>query len=234
MADLEKKRLREVFKKQRLALTAAEVEEKSKEICQNFIENLLPRLLESEILKQVQDDGVCIELQCQSHQPRHPKLVSGSRPHNQNPKKTFSLYLASNGEVSTEELAQFFQKNSLAFSYPKIIQKNQPLEFILASHAQQFAASKFYPKILEPISGNKVSPNFLILPLLAFDHNLSRLGMGGGFFDRTILQLKVENPQLVTIGLGYDFQRSRDLLPTEKTDQKLDFIVTEKNIFSRS
>ncbi|MBP7710490.1 MAG: 5-formyltetrahydrofolate cyclo-ligase [Rickettsiales bacterium] len=198
MIELEKTRLREVFKKQRLALTPKEVAEKSAEVCKNFIENLLPKLC------------------------------------SKNSNKTFSLYLPSSGEVSTEALSQFFQKNSLAFSYPKVIQKNQPLEFILCQTNQSFGANKFYPKILEPITGEKVAPSFLILPLVAFDLNLSRLGMGGGFFDRTISQLKVENPQLVTIGLGYDFQRVATILPTEETDQRLDFVVTEKNIFSRS
>lgn len=198
MIELEKTKLRELFKKRRLALTQEEIAEKSAEVCRNFIENLLPK--------------IC------------PK----------NSKKTFSLYLASGEEVSTDVLSQFFQKNSFSFSYPKIIQKNQPLEFILASTNQNLGTNKFYPKILEPITGEKVTPNFLILPLVAFDLNLSRLGMGGGFFDRTILQLKEENPYLTTIGLGYDFQRSDTILPAEKTDQRLDFIVTEKNIFSRN
>ncbi len=148
--------------------------------------------------------------------------------------KIFSLYLTSSNEASTAKIEKFFTENKIPFSYPKIIQKNQPLEFILVEKNLRFAANQFYPKILEPINGKKILPDFLILPLLAFDDDLSRLGMGGGFFDRTIEKLKIQKPNLIIIGLAYDFQRAGATLPIENTDQKLDFVVTEKNIFARS
>ena len=69
------------------------------------------------------------------------------------------------------------------------------------------------------------------MPLLAFDSKLSRLGMGGGFFDRTIEFLKQEKP-IITIGLAYDFQDFRGNLPVEESDQKVDFIVTQTRIIS--
>ncbi|NBV06811.1 MAG: 5-formyltetrahydrofolate cyclo-ligase [Proteobacteria bacterium] len=148
--------------------------------------------------------------------------------------KIFSLYLSSNNEVSTDLIAQYLQKNNIKFSYPKIVKKNHQLDFILAAKNQALEPSKFFSNILEPQDGEKVFPDFIILPLLAFDLDLSRLGMGGGFFDRTIEFIKQKNSSLTTIGLAYDFQRAENKLPFEKTDQKLDFIVTETNIFSAS
>jgi len=148
-----------------------------------------------------------------------------------NDDKIFSLYLDSNNEVSTKIIADFFQKNQIKFSYPKIIAKNQALEFIACDHETSLFASEFYPNIFEPKNGKKVLPDFLIIPLVAFDLNLSRIGMGGGFFDRTIEFLKKQKSQIVTIGLAFDFQESKELLPLENTDCGLDFIVTEKNIF---
>ncbi len=149
-----------------------------------------------------------------------------------NSSQIFSLYLATNKEVYTKELSDFFLKNSILFSYPRIINKNQPLEFVLHEENQVFTENKFYPKIIEPVNGKIILPNFIILPLLAFDNEMNRLGMGGGFFDRTILDLKNKNPDLITIGLAYDFQRLETILPIENTDQKLDFIVTQKHLFS--
>ncbi len=151
-----------------------------------------------------------------------------------NSDKIFSLYLPSGNEVTTNLIAEHFKKNKIKFSYPKIFKKNHPLEFILADENQQFAPNKFFPKILEPISGEKILPDFLILPLLTFDADLSRLGMGGGFFDRTIQNLKTRKSEIIAIALAYDVQRLCRNLPIEKTDQRLDFIVTEKNIFSAS
>jgi 5-formyltetrahydrofolate cyclo-ligase len=147
--------------------------------------------------------------------------------------QTFSLYLPSYNEVSTSLILQHFKKNKIQFCYPKIIQKNSALDFILHENSQSFAKNEFYPKIIEPVDGKKKIPDFLILPLVAFDAELSRLGMGGGFFDRTIENFKNQNLKITTIALAYDFQRHDKVLPTEKTDQKLDFIVTQNFIFCR-
>lgn len=150
----------------------------------------------------------------------------------QNSNQTFSVYLSLGNEVKTDSLIRHLQENQITFSYPKIIKPDQPLEFIAAEKDQTFSNNKFFPRILEPLTGKKIFPDFLVIPLLAFDHNLSRLGMGGGFFDRTIFVLKNQKPETITIGLAYEFQRLDDVLPTENTDQALDFIVTEKSVFS--
>ncbi len=147
--------------------------------------------------------------------------------------KIFSLYLSSNNEVQTDEIAKYFNKKNIKFSYPKISQQNQPLDFILSEKNQILAANKFYPTILEPQNGHQTIPNYIILPLVAFDFQMSRLGMGGGFFDRTIEHLEQQKSKITTIGLAYDFQGLEHLLPIENSDQRLDFIVTEKNIFSK-
>ena len=146
----------------------------------------------------------------------------------------FSLYFPSFNEVETADIADYFQKNDISFSYPKIIKQDRYLDFIKNKKDQKFIANHLYTKLLEPFNGEKISPDILILPLLAFDPYLSRLGMGGGFFDRTIEFLKNQKNSIITIGLAYDFQRSRAPLAIENTDQKLDFVVTEKTIFPAS
>lgn len=148
------------------------------------------------------------------------------------PNDIWAIYLDSYNEVETSFIRDFFQKNNIKFSYPKIIKKDFPLDFILASKEQEFTNSKIYPAILEAKNGKIVIPDFLILPLVAFDKKKSRLGMGGGFFDRTIGKLKKQNKNITTIALAYDFQRVEQDLETEKTDQSLDFIVTKNNVFS--
>ncbi len=200
--DDAKSKLRKIFKERRAALTEQEVAERSLQINQNFITNLLP------------------------------EIYPGNSSKNSN--KIFSLYLPSYNEVSTDLIAEYFRKNQIRFSYPQIIQKDQPLDFVLAQENQALAPNKFFPKILEPIVGKKVFPDFIILPLLAFDADLSRLGMGGGFFDRTLEFLKKQNSEIITIALAYEFQRAGEIMPIENTDQRLDFVVTEKIIFSAS
>ena len=152
----------------------------------------------------------------------------------QNLDKIFSIYLSSGNEVNTDNIIEHFKKNHIAFSYPKIIAKDQPLKFILDEENQDFVACNIYSTIFEPNCGKEVIPDILILPLIAFDHDLNRLGAGGGFFDRTISSLKKHHKKIITIGLAYDFQRLGEALPIENTDQKLDFIVTKNKIFSAS
>ena len=146
----------------------------------------------------------------------------------------FSVYLAANGEVSCDYLINFFTKNKIKFCYPKISKLNSSLDFIAHEDNLNFKKNSLFPTILEPISNNLITPNILIIPLVSFDKNLSRIGMGGGFYDRTIGELKAKNPELITIGLAYSFQKSNENFNNEKTDQMLDFIVCEQEIFSQS
>lgn len=154
-----------------------------------------------------------------------PKICS------KNTNKIFSIYTPIMNEVDTTAIIQYFTDHHISFCYPKILAKNQPLKFISAQKnlTQEFSPNPLYPQLLEPNSNLEVIPDFLITPLVAFDHNLNRLGMGGGFFDRTIQHLN-QSSKIITIGLAYDLQRHNSNLELEITDQALDFIVTESDI----
>ena len=145
--------------------------------------------------------------------------------------KIFSIYIPIVNEVDTSTIIQYFKDHNISFCYPKIFAKDQPLRFINSENNQQekFSYNPFYPHLLEPDATNEVIPDILITPLVAFDDKLNRLGMGGGFFDRTIQHIK-KSSEIITIGLAYDLQRHGSSLALEITDQTLDFIVTESNI----
>ncbi|URJ30985.1 5-formyltetrahydrofolate cyclo-ligase [Blochmannia endosymbiont of Camponotus sp.] len=68
--------------------------------------------------------------------------------------------------------------------------------------------------------------NVIFVPLVAFDNHGNRLGMGGGFYDRTLQNWKHQS-NYVPIGLAYDFQRiPTQLLPMDQWDLTLPEIVT--------
>ena len=81
--------------------------------------------------------------------------------------------------------------------------------------------------IPEPTSNKAIYPNILLVPLVAFDKNLNRLGYGGGFYDRYIKKIK-KIKKVITIGLAYSFQKVKKV-PISEHDIKLDFIITEKH-----
>jgi 5-formyltetrahydrofolate cyclo-ligase len=78
----------------------------------------------------------------------------------------------------------------------------------------------------EPVASRpELIPALLLVPLLAFDRSGTRLGYGGGFYDRTLVQLRGAGRALA-IGLAYAGQEQRGL-PRGATDQPLDWVFTE-------
>jgi 5-formyltetrahydrofolate cyclo-ligase len=65
----------------------------------------------------------------------------------------------------------------------------------------------------------------ILVPGLGFDLCGNRIGQGGGWYDRVLAGA----PTLVKIGVAFDFQLAKDL-PHEPHDQRMDFVVTEKQI----
>lgn len=63
----------------------------------------------------------------------------------------------------------------------------------------------------------------IIVPGVAFTKKGERLGMGGGYYDK---YLKENRPPALRVALAFDFQVV-DKIPTENTDEKVDYIVTE-------
>lgn len=77
-----------------------------------------------------------------------------------------------------------------------------------------------------PKADAPITPEVLIVPLLAFDRRGHRLGYGGGFYDRTLAGL----PGARTIGVALEAQRV-DRLPRDATDVPLMEIVTEAGLY---
>lgn len=68
--------------------------------------------------------------------------------------------------------------------------------------------------------------DIIVLPGLAFDNMLNRLGYGGGYYDTFISNLDY---MPLKLGMCYDFQLLPNL-PTEKFDKKIDLLITEKSL----
>jgi 5-formyltetrahydrofolate cyclo-ligase len=73
--------------------------------------------------------------------------------------------------------------------------------------------------------GEILTPNFILIPLLAFDTEGNRLGYGGGYYDRTL----AAHPNAYRLGCAFAAQAT-ETLPTEPHDIKLQAIATEHGI----
>ncbi len=77
-----------------------------------------------------------------------------------------------------------------------------------------------------PATAPAVAPDLVLLPLLGFDRWGGRLGYGGGYYDRTLAQLRGTR-HMLAVGIAYAAQEV-DALPQDGHDQRLDWIVTEE------
>jgi len=89
--------------------------------------------------------------------------------------------------------------------------------------------------IKEPISTDIISAeqlDIIFMPLVGFDSNKNRIGMGSGFYDRTLSfkkqQQNFKNPKL--IGLAFDCQQVEQL-EVQEWDVPLDVIITPSKIY---
>jgi 5-formyltetrahydrofolate cyclo-ligase len=81
---------------------------------------------------------------------------------------------------------------------------------------------------LHPVARPPLVPQALLVPLLAFDRRGFRLGYGGGYYDRTLGDLR-RGDGIVTVGLAFAAQEV-ECVPTDAWDIPLDLIATELGV----
>ena len=142
-----------------------------------------------------------------------------------NLKNSIGGYFPVNYEIDDLEILKEFKKKNYQISLP-VIKKNFDMDFYKWSYREPLKINKY--GIPEPESKFLVYPDIILVPIVAFDNNLNRLGYGAGYYDRLISKLS-KKKKLLKIGLAFSVQRV-DNIPTNKYDKKLDYIVTEKYI----
>lgn len=110
------------------------------------------------------------------------------------------------------------------------LQQPNCLEFIVYHEKDPLRLNRYH--IFEPENGARISAenlDLVIVPLVAFDLQGHRIGMGGGYYDRTFAFKKKQTGKPYLLGLGYDFQKV-DAVPNDAWDVLLDGVLTEKKL----
>ncbi len=105
---------------------------------------------------------------------------------------------------------------------PETPPRGNPLIFRLWHPGMAMVAERF--GTLRP-TGDVLAPNWLLVPLLAFDRAGRRLGYGGGYYDRTLATL----PGAVAVGVGWAALEV-DEVPADALDARLDAVATERGV----
>lgn len=139
-------------------------------------------------------------------------------------------YRAVRGEVEIDAPLQLCIDRGSIVTLPRVA--GDTLEFVV--HDSDAPSRRGAFGIPEPLGGRTIavsSHDVMLVPLVAFDETGSRLGQGGGFYDRALDPVRSrpfgERPAL--IGVAHSFQQVPSVL-VEPWDVSLDAIVTEDGV----
>ncbi|MCB2114299.1 MAG: 5-formyltetrahydrofolate cyclo-ligase [Parvularculaceae bacterium] len=136
-----------------------------------------------------------------------------------------SLYHPLPDELDTKPLADELIARGRTIALPVTPRKRERLIFRAYSEGDTLAPDRngiMTPAETAPV----VSPTIVVTPLLAFTRDGARLGYGGGYYDRTLKALRASS-DIIAVGFAFSAQELKKL-PMTKTDQWLDWIVTER------
>lgn len=118
--------------------------------------------------------------------------------------------------------------NETSVCLPVIEKKDHSLKFYKWTPATKMDVG-FYQIPIPKDKTHPIVPDIILVPLIAFDKDCHRLGRGGGYYDRTLQELRAVK-RLQTIGLAAEKQLVQKL-PRSLHDQPLDLIITEQRVY---
>jgi 5-formyltetrahydrofolate cyclo-ligase len=141
-------------------------------------------------------------LSCLRQLMQYPKFIRSQH---------FGLYLANDGELDPAPIAQQLWKMN-KFCYLPVLHPSRPRElwFVRYTPDTPLKPNRFGIGEPDPFRNQRLQAKFLdmvLLPLVGFDRNGGRLGMGGGFYDKTFA-FKKDKPEgkPYLIGLAHSIQ----------------------------
>lgn len=136
--------------------------------------------------------------------------------------RVIALYNSLNDEVDTSYLINESLKNKIVL-LPRIIKDK--IVFIMINKDTLYAKSSF--GVMEPIGEEYLGNiDLIIVPGLAFDRKLNRLGFGMGYYDRYL-----SNKGIYKIGLCFD-EQIVEFVPVNELDIKMDMVITKKEFIN--
>jgi 5-formyltetrahydrofolate cyclo-ligase len=136
-----------------------------------------------------------------------------------------ALYWPADGEPDLRSIASHARRRGKQLYLP-VVAHGGAMRFAAWPRDAQLRRNRY--GIPEPLGGRKTVTaarlDLVLMPLVAFDAHGSRLGMGGGYYDRALASRGLR-PSLV--GIAFSFQQAPEL-PVQPWDVPLDMVITER------
>ena len=143
---------------------------------------------------------------------------------------TLGCYLSTDDEVDTSAVFERAWRAKKRIFAP-VVDAGHKMRFLQICRDTPLRANRY--GILEPVSGDEISASQLdvvVTPLVAFDRNCNRIGMGGGYYDRFFAALRHRGqwrrPKL--IGFAFHCQKVEKISPNP-WDIRLSRVFSEAN-----
>ena len=145
-----------------------------------------------------------------------------------NSTKTIGLFYPYKNEVDVILMASKLENLGLTCLLPRVINEHSPLKYFFYS-PNNSKLEKGYGGIMEPTGNEAIDPDIIIASCSAFNEKGYRVGYGGGFFDRTLSQLK-QKKKIISILAVFENQKTPYQFQ-DSFDEKVDYICTENNTY---
>ena len=148
--------------------------------------------------------------------------------------QTIALYLRNDGELDLAPVIEDAVSQGKVITLPQVQPEKGEMLFRQWQPGEPLIKNRY--EILEPSAGRicPLSSHSLILaPLVAIDSRGTRIGMGGGYYDRALNSSRNSAERPLVVGIAYDFQRLEEL-KREEWDARLDAVVTDKEVITIS
>lgn len=130
-------------------------------------------------------------------------------------------------EVDVRPLLARLEDRGVTCALPFMTAPDEPLQFRrwrVLDALEPGVLGTSHPGADAPV----VTPEILLVPLLAFDEDGFRLGHGGGYYDKTLAAMRL-NGRVEAVGVGFSVQRATRV-PRNELDQPLDWVLTEVSL----
>jgi 5-formyltetrahydrofolate cyclo-ligase len=138
------------------------------------------------------------------------------------PGSTVAGYIPVGSEADPSSLLRHAAASGCETALPHVVSRAAPMQFLRWSAGDILADGPFGLK--QPLSTAPMCrPDVILVPLVAFDRRLMRLGQGAGHYDRALSLLE----NAYTVGIAWSVQQAPSL-PADPWDIPLNAILTEK------
>ncbi len=139
------------------------------------------------------------------------------------PHRIVAGYIAKDSEANPAALLAASYERGCVTALPYITRLSAPMRFLRWSPGDYLEPGPF--GLMQPnANAEAVAPDVILVPLVAFDNRLMRLGQGAGHYDRALSILE----RTVAIGIAWSVQHT-PTIEAEPWDQPMDAILTEKS-----